>query len=496
MALSQSYRPFTRRSSSLLQDSIDSASPEERDTQGSLQEQWVLFSPQRNSTLNARSVSSKQTPFSTERSQKNDQDTTSFTAGGYRKDAGKKTDSLLDDQSTRSTDNSRSSALEDEKLDSLDLHLHAFRDTAFQQSASKEYNQTALLPAHDGRGSFLVFGSYEKEQWRSSERLAQPRLGSLSNVNSDHLDGEREVEMARIARIHAWRMEQSVLQQRDHKDPGTRRFGVSRGTRSQVQGGPTSKNGRQKPTSTLPDANSTAELLGVPDYAPIDSPEDDSAIRPVGWLDRLLNRIAYELGIYANHLTVHPSAFTTYPQYGEPTIPWQHASMSAQRASNSKGRLYGSRRNSYQSIDSTQQSSIIFRPTVWVGRKNYSGSRDSEQVQNDPSPSVAPLRTQSMVPEESWSELDYWERKLDFAAVVTFVYDRFFLSRYSTGSQQPSAVSALEQHSDPTSVRSLDCAHPTAGAAAAARAATIWQTHPPLPSMATWMNINSLGSQF
>ena len=498
MALSQSYRPFTRRSSSLSQDSIDSASPADREAQSSSQEQWVLFSPQRNSILDIRSASSEGTPSITEKSQQNELESTSFIAGGYRKDARKKTYNLLDDPSTRTTDASRSSALEDEKLDSLDLHLHAFRDTAFQQSASTEYNQTALLPAHDGLGSFLVFGSYEQEQRRSSEHLAQPRLGPLSNVHSDQQDGEREMEMARIARIHAWRMEQSVLRQRDHRGSGTRRFSVNRRTRSQVQGGPTFKNERQQPISTLCDATSTADLSRLPDYgAPIDSFEENSTIHLVGWLDRLLDRIAHELEICANHLTEHPSAFTTYSRCGETTFPWQQASMSAQIASNRKGRLSDLRHNSHQRNSSTAHSSVIFRPTVSARRKN-SGSRDSEQVQTGSNPSAAPLRTQSraMVTEELWSELDYWERKLDFAAVVSFVYDRFFLGRYSTASRRPSAASALEHHSDPSTFRPLDCAQPTAAAVAAtaARAATIWQNHPLLPPMPTSMNSNSFDS--
>lgn len=189
--------------------------------------EWVLFSP-----TQEQSSTSVVGPFthttSTERTPRiSDFGSLGFgprsSADGHSDEEEEGGDDLLDEENT--------------ELDSLDDGLHAFREPSTfveqeQDGARLHHSQPALLPAHDGLGTFHASSVHVQEQLWQHERFnpdRRPSIGHrrLSSVQR-HFDRveepqSRDIEHDRWQRIEQWRMEQSQAVLEEMNKENTRR---------------------------------------------------------------------------------------------------------------------------------------------------------------------------------------------------------------------------------------------------------------------------------
>lgn len=191
-------------------------------------QEWVLFSPELalSATDRTHTTSTEQTPRTAGRSRLSDFGSlgTALQSGTEAVDLDHEHDDLLDDAT---------------ELDSLDDGLHAFREpTPYTPSAVDQFqlhhSDPALLPAHDGLGTFPSSNRHIQEQLWQHEQFNPRRRGELrprrrSSVQR-HLDiidemENRNLERERWQRIEEWRMEQSrALLQGIEKETKRRRY--------------------------------------------------------------------------------------------------------------------------------------------------------------------------------------------------------------------------------------------------------------------------------
>ncbi|MCJ1309413.1 hypothetical protein MMC25_003072 [Agyrium rufum] len=112
---------------------------------------------------------------------------------------------------------------EDAELDSLDDGLQAFQEPHSHAFAKRfDYSGGAILPAHDGLGSFAASSTQIQEQlWSFESKNPQRRSGLnqrrrrssvqrlLDEPNDD--DEAAQVEMTRMERIEQWRTQQARI---------------------------------------------------------------------------------------------------------------------------------------------------------------------------------------------------------------------------------------------------------------------------------------------
>lgn len=204
---SQQAYPYALRTSSPVQSPVSSAhSPlhiPEDDTR-----EWVLFSPtQENSTTTFGDPRTHTT--STERTPRIS-DFGSLGFGPRSSADGQEYVDLLDEENNT-------------ELDSLDDGLHAFREPSLDAAREQEqpqlhHSEPALLPAHDGLGTFHTSNVNVQEQLWQHERFNPGRRPSLGHRRFSslqrHFDQTEEpqipdLEYDRWQRIERWRMEQS-----------------------------------------------------------------------------------------------------------------------------------------------------------------------------------------------------------------------------------------------------------------------------------------------
>ncbi|KMU83463.1 hypothetical protein CIHG_01245 [Coccidioides immitis H538.4] len=422
-------------------------------------QEWVLFSPEL-----APSTTTHRTPRTTGRSRLSD-------FGSLDGDLDAEHDDLLDEDGT--------------ELDSLDDGLHAFREPTACEPATDEpqlhHSDPALLPTHDGLGTFTAVNLHVQEQLWQHEQFNPRRRGETrprrrSSVQR-HLDSVDEVEnqdmeRERWQRIEQWRMEQSrALLQEIEKETRRRRY-----SRANRLSRPTQGSARQP---------SGVAVESTPEIQPVlmkllralllkdlrKAPEDEPLVRETSppqsestaaaskssirveserpkvlddmlknatstssgdnmWQQRLLDRIARELGILVHQLCEHPGAFTTYVRPGSSTSS-DFAGKLASRASSlpSRRRPIPSRAASYGSgKNATSEISPIFNPTLQdnTGPNHASlwGIEEEESLSaNEVRPSTnnnlaGHLRPPFPQPEQ---DIEYWERELDIGEVFRYL---------------------------------------------------------------------------
>jgi hypothetical protein len=357
-------------------------------------------------------------------------------------------------------------ATEDGDLDSLDDGLHAFREPPLYQTISNQ-TQAAVLPAHDGLGSFQASSPPVLEQLWQHEAYnpkrkhdGQHRRPSSVQRRLDTIDEiEAQANEEKRMRIEQWRLEQSQALM-DEVERETRRR-IRRGSRQStyqesltsitedVLGStPKQSDYLSKPTESIEESEPFWRRITrrfIRDVIGIDEPllsvifgeslpvealetkptarhslptidENTLAVPNVEdstWRDKLLQRIARELGVFVHQLSPHPGAFTTYsrsPDYaGMPVL------MSSTR-SQKNSRLPS------EPQASAMVSSVItpnFPPTV-----QDPAHAESWGFEEDPASTGSPLNSSRSLQQER----EYWERELDLKMVFRYLRDRFVSS--------------------------------------------------------------------
>jgi hypothetical protein len=361
------------------------------------------------------------------------------------------------------------------ELDSLDDGLHAFRAPSLSPASAARADQgpPAMLPAHDGLGSFQASSQQVQDQlWQHEQYNPQrrpygyPQHRRHSSVQR-HLDtvneGEANVERDRWQRIEQWRMDQSVaLMQEIERE--TRRRRSSRASQSTI---PRSIDYVSPAHVADPPLEEEAppegdvetdesfwrritrkvirDLIGIDDSLlsvifgeslPLDEqtyeenpeelnmetvlarePEPEHA-EPLLWQSRVLQRIAHELGILVHQLCEHPGAFSTYYQMTK-DISSEYAGMSLNRLAESNI-LRKSESTAQTSGDTTADSmqSPHFMPTL----RDHNREHEAQWgIEEDDVPGQDPVFESARAQQEQ----EYWERGLDVMMVFKYLRTRF-----------------------------------------------------------------------
>jgi hypothetical protein len=409
---------------------------------------------------------------------------------------------------------------EDEDLESLDSHLPAFREPSFYRSRrgtlADGVNQTPVLPQHDGLGMFPASSTNVQEHIFQFEQFNPRRIVTNQQTGPD--DNET------FQRIQSWRLEQSQALL-DEIEKETRRRRLSRSTSTakaasvndpeednatlglsqteNIRNSRLESEGQSRDTHGADQSDSLwkritrkviRDLIGLDesllsaifgdtlaedmlrDHESLDDiPEEAPYIRDVrSWEQRLLERVAVELGTLVSHFTEHPGAFSTYsrvqhaPEYvGATRLPLipehkptlkrplslrdirseSQRSLGAEFGNPFKPTLRG------QSLDDLHVPSPAAGSAMWGANEH---GQDYGMLQDHENGSVAE-------DSESFNVLqqrEHWEKDLDVKVLLSFFRARFTnQSETQVVSQSPNLASM-------------------GGQRAAARAAAIRHHHP------------------
>ncbi|RAH86688.1 hypothetical protein BO86DRAFT_395305 [Aspergillus japonicus CBS 114.51] len=436
--------------------------------------EWVLFSPTQQPSTVARThtTSTDRTPRTYARlSDFGSFGTATRSAVGPESEAEEDAlDEPLDDDGT--------------ELDSLDDGLHAFRAPSLVQD---DPGAPVTLPAHDGLGSFQASSEtvqhqlWQHEQFNPRRRPdLQPRRRSSVQRQLDSItrDEEADVERERWQRIEKWRMEQSRALLNEI-EKATRRRRDSRASRLSGQPEQVVLPAETLEESRTPASSSAAEqetdndeslwkritrkviqdLIGIDDSLlsvlfgeSLPCTEDDemhtsarsdsdfdfneainqelnsTSDQSPPWKNKLLQRIARELGLLVHQLCEHPGAFTTYLNLSD-DIPNQYAGIPLERLPEEDNRLSASAEPAAM-IESTNNAestlSPQFTPTLQVpdSREHAAlwGIEDDDDLGRGSSGSTGdPLPESARIQQER----EYWERELDVSVVFRYLLNRF-----------------------------------------------------------------------
>lgn len=458
--------------------------------------EWVLFpSAQANSTTQSQS-STERTPQTVGLSRLSD---FGSLAARSRRDDGiacEATDGSLQDE---------------DDLDSLDEGLHAFQEQSIQQRVGDFDPSGSILPRHDGLGTFppssppMQEQLWHFEQYNPRKRSIvghqrrrssiQRRFDALEDNDVVLLEGERR------DRIENWRMEQSrVLLDEIEKETRKRRSSVadrrteyapsSAGLEHIVKESvftQTEDSGQEEDKGVERPARADDESIWqritrriIHDFIGIDDallsvilgeslPEErltssqssdlnsSKSIRlnsslPApsgsGWEERLLERLARELGILVQYLSDYPGAFST--SYNPSTS--DYAGMPVAVPTSSKSQLNPSA--STANVGLASAASFNFNPTLQdTNLPTPISTSDSAHaalwgIEEEPSSDA------------EQEEREYWEQTPDIKTVFRFLRNRFTSQRRPSTISKPANIATT---STPDSLR---------------RAAVIRQYHP------------------
>ena len=420
-------------------------------------QEWILFSPQRNDSSAAYTdtTSTQRTSQTAGLSRLSD-------IGSYDTAArsGRLEPSVLEEE-----------GIEDRELDSLDEGLHAFREPSYQISSNQ--SPVGVLPTHDGLGTFPASSATVQEQlWQHEQYNPKRKFEGAHRRRSSiqrRLDTIEELEHRanddKMLRIEKGRLEQSealveeieretrrrirkesarfepdekwITQEEDllgttpkasylQKEPSqkeevdenepfwrriTRRFirdviGIDEPLLSVILG-------ESLPPEAYEQPQPSSTLFTIPEQkaeAPDSYYEDN-------WRNRLLHRIARELGVLVNQLSPHPGAFNTY--FGPPTTE-DYAGIPITQTS-PRTNIGEAAPPSLEQSGNPNSSS--FNPTFSPTIQNPTHSA-SWGLEEEPTPSTTSA-TQAADAERLRREREYWERELDVKMVFRFLKNRF-----------------------------------------------------------------------
>ncbi|KAJ9608311.1 hypothetical protein H2200_007299 [Cladophialophora chaetospira] len=405
-------------------------------------QEWVLFSPGTAESTITRTQTSQTAGVSRV------SDISLNTAGR----SGRLESSVFDEEVT-----------EDGDLDSLDDGLHAFREPPLYPTTSNQ-TQGAVLPVHDGLGSFQASSPPVLEQlWQheayNSKRKhdGQHRRTSSVQRRLDTIDEiEAQASEEKRMRIEKWRMEQSQALI-DEVERETRRR-LRRGSRQSTYQdtlasvnedvlGSTPKQSDyfSKPAEEADESEPfwrritrrfIRDVIGIdepllsvifgeslPEEAYEDRPLSSHTLPTIPevatearniedstWRDKLLQRIARELGVFVHQLSPHPAAFTTYsrsPDYAGMPVLMSHPKPQSPSRSATEAQLPAT---------VSSLATPNFSPTL-----RDAAHAESWGFEEDPVATSSPLNSSRSLQQER----EYWERELDLKMVFRYLRDRF-----------------------------------------------------------------------
>jgi hypothetical protein len=442
------------------QEESTSTSPSHISDRVEESQEWVLFSPSQaaSTTTGART---DRTPRTAGLSRISD-------FGSLATISGQPTESNIDDAFT-----------EDGELDSLDEGLQAFREPSTYRSSSNQ-GHGAVLPTHDGLGTFPPSSTPVQDQLWQHERFNPKRKyegfhrrrSSLQRRLDTIEELDLQISEEKRLRIEEWRMEQSQAllneieketRRRERNRPATQQhsgaivLGVGDDlsgtptTQSDIIGGPVLETEEVEPFwrrvarkfiqnvigidepllsvivgETLPeDIYAIADLVGGPECGPL---PDQHSFADETWPDRLLHRIARELGLLVNKLSPHPGAFTRTSS----SLPPDYAGIPI--SDHSSGKSDSSQRHNK---DSGPEVTPLFSPTIQDPSHNASWG-----LEDEPSRQLDGAWAEADNAEMLRREREYWERELDIKMVFRFLKSRFSSNagtRRQDISEQPTA---------------------------------------------------------
>lgn len=353
-------------------------------------------------------------------------------------------------------------ATEDGDLDSLDDGLHAFREPPLYPTTSNQ-TQGPVLPTHDGLGTFPASSAPVLEQLWQHEAYnpkrkhdGQHRRPSSVQRRLDTIDEiELQASEEKRMRIEKWRIEQSqaLLEEVERETRRSLRRGsrlstyqetsasinddvlgstprqsdyISRTAEDDADSEPFWRRitrkfirdvigiddpllsvifGESLPEEVENTPSSSGHLPTIPEQTP-EGETDDST-----WRDRLLQRIARELGVFVHQLSPHPGAFTIYsrsPDYaGMPVTMPQPKPRTVIPSSTVDTQVR-------ETITSTLSPN--FPPTF-----RDPSHAESWGFKEDPVSNSSPLDSSLSLQRER----EYWERELDLKMVFRYLRDKF-----------------------------------------------------------------------
>ncbi|PYI05078.1 hypothetical protein BO78DRAFT_419938 [Aspergillus sclerotiicarbonarius CBS 121057] len=439
--------------------------------------EWVLFSPTQQPSTVARThtTSTDRTPRTQGVSRLSD-------FGSF----GTATRSAVGIES-ESVDDALDDPLDDDgtELDSLDDGLHAFRAPSLVQ---EDQGAPAVLPAHDGLGSFQASSQtvqnqlWQHEQYNPHRRPGlQPRRRSSVQRQLDLITNEEEADMERERwqRIEKWRMEQSrVLLQEIEKATRRRRDSRVSGVTDPVASYPAVSDvpdgvlETPKEPEPCPPAEQDADgdeslwqritrkviqdLIGIDDSLlsvifgeSLPGTDDEEQPPPTRdytsniealnqgldsvpedhpiWQTRVLQRIAHELGILVSQLCEHPGAFTTYLNMSN-EIPNQYAGIPLDRVPE-EGDAPSASVGPTTLESSMNTESVLsphFSPTLG---DPISREHAAQWGIEDDDYMSRPANNSAAEPlaesARTQQEQEYWEQDLDVSMVFRYLRNRF-----------------------------------------------------------------------
>ncbi|EXJ95369.1 hypothetical protein A1O1_00490 [Capronia coronata CBS 617.96] len=406
-------------------------------------QEWVLFSPSQAESTVSRTQTSQTVGLSRA------SDLSLNTAGR----SGRHESLVLDEDAT-----------EDGDLDSLDDGLHAFREHPLDPTVSHQ-TPGAVLPAHDGLGTFPASSAPVLEQLWQHEAYnpkrkydGQHRRPSSVQRRLDTIDEiEFQAKEEKRMRIEQWRLEQSQALMEEVERETRRRLRrdsrqsgyqetvgsltndilgstpkqsdyIYRSTQEPEENEPFWRRitrkfirdvigidepllsvifGESLPEDAEPRPSSSGGLPTIPEQILEESnnAEDDS------WRDRLLQRIARELGVFVHQLSPHPGAFTAYSR--SPDYAGMPVSMPQTRPRTPMIPTVG---DGQMPETATSVLTPNFPPTVHDAAHAESWGFEEDHVST-----TSPLDSSISLQRER----EYWERELDLKMVFRYLRDKF-----------------------------------------------------------------------
>ncbi|KAI3225728.1 hypothetical protein DTO012A9_5845 [Penicillium roqueforti] len=436
---------------------IPSSLSEQRDDDTA---QWVLFSP----TARTHTTSTDRTR-TVGASRLSDFGSFAATRSGIGAEGEADDENALDDQLDE----------DGTELDSLDDGLHAFRIPDLAPVSPTRFDQgpPAMLPAHDGLGSFQASSQAVQDQlWQHEQYNPQrPSYGHIQHHSHSSVqryldtvdEGETNVERERWQRIEEWRMDQSraLLQEIERETRQRRTSLTSRSSlRHSVDPSPQSRVSEvlSRDISLSKDVSEDEEsfwrritrtvirdLIGIDDSLlsvifgeslPLDAqplpqedpldmetvlarePEPEFSYSPL-WQTKVLQTIAHELGILVHQICEHPGAFTTYYQMTK-DISAEYAGMSLNRLAESGISQKPAESTASTVADTTGDSMLSphFTPTLRDSNREHEaqwGIEDDDPKRSDQLSESIKLQHES----------EYWESGLDVMMVFRYLRNRF-----------------------------------------------------------------------
>lgn len=361
---------------------------------------------------------------------------------------------------------------DDGELDSLDSHLPEFRAVPSHVDILRHSKSTPLLPRHDGLGSFHLdhpgASADVQEQLYAFEqfnpRKVTRRRESLELAERELSDEAREVDKMR--RIEEWRLEQSkYLLQEIEKE--TRRRGLtdsilqdrvgyaknidmdSKSTDWHEQDDPVGPK-KKEVTWTQAIKSVIQEIIGIDDNVlavlfgetlpddlddlsstpkasevnavEVQGSNDSTSRKELGWQDRILARIARELGLLVHRLSDHPGAFSTYVRMQQMPIPYAGLPVIPEASSSEQ-----------QGDSEGSVASIQFQPTI---RQAAQATQPMNMPSSSRQPSVASDAQTGWENSGATFTQKEWEQDLDVRMVFKYLRSRF-TSRAAASSSPP-----------------------------------------------------------